>query len=299
MIAPTEVEGGVGCDGERRLPELLIEVLQRNRPAGGVFAEQLIVPCQPQGLSIMRVVAQSKGQPHTTARAYRARQQMSFPKATGALGQFNRGRAAPVDDRTGLHLGEVVMGASESGPGKVNGMQVDTCARVMSLAQGGQVLITRSGANRLRCGHAPSIKQGLPDGPGASAAMVPGPAPLRWRDRGLPRGPLPSGSRGSFCKPLAERSVWPGRPRGQWGRGKAARTRSGEERRRKTTHEGASAGEPSPAVFREAGSRGARKPASLGDGGCWLFFRLEDDSRTQSMQVFKRLRQIAQEEQHC
>jgi serine/threonine-protein kinase len=59
------------------------------------------------------------------------------------LAEFNRGLAAPVQDRMGLHLGEVLI--QETGPGQrnVHGMQVDTCARVMSLAQPGQVLMTR------------------------------------------------------------------------------------------------------------------------------------------------------------
>jgi len=61
----------------------------------------------------------------------------------GRLRQFNQGRAAPVQDRFGLHLGEVVI--EETGPGQrnVHGMQVDTCARVMSLAQPAQILLTR------------------------------------------------------------------------------------------------------------------------------------------------------------
>ncbi len=59
------------------------------------------------------------------------------------LGQLNQGRAVPVMDRMGLHLGEVLVQETGSGQRNVHGIQVDTCSRVMSLAHGGQVLMTR------------------------------------------------------------------------------------------------------------------------------------------------------------
>lgn len=59
------------------------------------------------------------------------------------LAQFNEGRALPVNDRIGLHMGEVLLEEIRGGQRLVHGIQVDTCARVMSLAQAGQILMTR------------------------------------------------------------------------------------------------------------------------------------------------------------
>jgi WD40 repeat protein/class 3 adenylate cyclase len=50
----------------------------------------------------------------------------------------------PVLDRIGIHVGEVLIGDS-SGPGEghdLYGLQVDTCARVQSLGEGDQILMT-------------------------------------------------------------------------------------------------------------------------------------------------------------
>ena len=48
-------------------------------------------------------------------------------------------------DRIGIHLGEVVLhGEGVPKSGELYGIQVDICARVMSLAQGGQILMTRA-----------------------------------------------------------------------------------------------------------------------------------------------------------
>ncbi len=58
------------------------------------------------------------------------------------LREFNRDKAVPVQDRAGLHLGEVLI-EDRAGKRDVHGMQVDACARVMSLAQPGQILMTR------------------------------------------------------------------------------------------------------------------------------------------------------------
>jgi class 3 adenylate cyclase len=58
------------------------------------------------------------------------------------LRAFNESRPVAVEDRVGLHMGEVVIEDRE-GKRDVHGMQVDTCARVMSLAQAGQILLTR------------------------------------------------------------------------------------------------------------------------------------------------------------
>lgn len=51
-----------------------------------------------------------------------------------------------VQDRIGIHLGEVVIEAHASGPKfkNLHGIQIDTCSRVMSLAEAGQILMTRA-----------------------------------------------------------------------------------------------------------------------------------------------------------
>lgn len=51
----------------------------------------------------------------------------------------------PISDRIGIHVGEVfIEGQSSSGGHKaLSGIHVDTCARVMSLGQGNQILMTR------------------------------------------------------------------------------------------------------------------------------------------------------------
>lgn len=58
------------------------------------------------------------------------------------LVRFNQDQQVPVQDRLGLHMGEVVI-KEKDGRREVHGMQVDTCARVMSMAQPGQILMTR------------------------------------------------------------------------------------------------------------------------------------------------------------
>ncbi len=80
---------------------------------------------------------------------------LSFPKPSdavkfalvlqGRLRGLNQGQTAPLEDRVGIHLGEVVIEQHEAGhkPKDLYGLQIDTCARVMSLAKGGQVLMSR------------------------------------------------------------------------------------------------------------------------------------------------------------
>lgn len=60
-----------------------------------------------------------------------------------ALRKFNEGRNTPLQDRVGMHLGEVVVEATAPGKRDLHGLSVDLCARVMSLAQAGQNLMTR------------------------------------------------------------------------------------------------------------------------------------------------------------
>lgn len=51
----------------------------------------------------------------------------------------------PLQDRIGIHVGEVFIAEENSAESskRLYGMQVDICARVMSMAQGGQILMTR------------------------------------------------------------------------------------------------------------------------------------------------------------
>jgi class 3 adenylate cyclase len=60
------------------------------------------------------------------------------------LGEMARRGSPSVLDRIGIHLGEVMVQEHESESKDLFGMQVDICARVMSLAKGGQILMTRS-----------------------------------------------------------------------------------------------------------------------------------------------------------
>ena len=55
---------------------------------------------------------------------------------------FNDRSATRVQDRVGIHLGEVTLEGGEQAM-DLHGLSVDLCARVMSLAQAGQILMTR------------------------------------------------------------------------------------------------------------------------------------------------------------
>ena len=78
----------------------------------------------------------------------------------------------PVRDRIGVHLGEVHAGEPADGVKTfdVLGLQVDTAARVMSLGQGDQLLLTRSVFDNAR-----PILRGV---------ELPGLAPLEWLNHG-------------------------------------------------------------------------------------------------------------------
>jgi class 3 adenylate cyclase len=77
-----------------------------------------------------------------------------------------------VLDRIGIHLGEVVVGhdLESRKPRDLFGIQIDTCARVMSLAGAGQVLMTRSVFD--------SARQVL------KGEDIPGVGPLEWLNHG-------------------------------------------------------------------------------------------------------------------
>jgi WD40 repeat protein/class 3 adenylate cyclase/tRNA A-37 threonylcarbamoyl transferase component Bud32 len=68
------------------------------------------------------------------------------------LRAMNQGSAARLEDRIGIHVGEVVIWEQGGSPNPkgLTGIQVDTCARVMGLAQGGQILLTRSAFDSAR-----------------------------------------------------------------------------------------------------------------------------------------------------
>jgi len=57
-----------------------------------------------------------------------------------------RERDVPLAVRMGIHVGEVVIEEHERGPKPKDlyGSQIDLCARVMGLAESGQVLLTRA-----------------------------------------------------------------------------------------------------------------------------------------------------------
>ena len=97
------------------------------------------------------------------------------------LREWNRAQPEPVRDRIGIHSGEIVVRAvRELGRSKrLAGLQVDIAARVMSMAEGGQILLTRavfdsarqvlkgediSGAGALTwLNHGPFVFQGVED----------------------------------------------------------------------------------------------------------------------------------------
>ncbi|MCX7046976.1 MAG: protein kinase, partial [Candidatus Sumerlaeota bacterium] len=78
-----------------------------------------------------------------------------------------------IQDRVGIHMGEVYIEKLDGEERKQNflGMQVDTSARIMSLAQGGQILLSRSVFDNAR-----TILKG---------EMLTGLAPLSWVSHGF------------------------------------------------------------------------------------------------------------------
>jgi len=66
------------------------------------------------------------------------------------LRELARDNPHPIQDRIGIHLGEVVVQQDEGRARDVHGLQVDLAARVMSLAEGGQNLLSRSAFDNAR-----------------------------------------------------------------------------------------------------------------------------------------------------
>jgi WD40 repeat protein/class 3 adenylate cyclase len=62
----------------------------------------------------------------------------------------NRGQTHPIFDRVGIHLGEVVVEGETGSARDVHGLQVDLAARVMSLAEPGQILLSRTAFDSAR-----------------------------------------------------------------------------------------------------------------------------------------------------
>lgn len=62
------------------------------------------------------------------------------------LRELSENSSSPLRDRVGIHIGEVIIEErpGEAKPKDLYGIQVDICARVMSLGQGDQILMTRS-----------------------------------------------------------------------------------------------------------------------------------------------------------
>jgi class 3 adenylate cyclase len=59
------------------------------------------------------------------------------------LRAMNQGAASRLEDRIGIHVGEVVIREQDGSvnPKGLTGIQVDTCARVMGIAQGGADIV--------------------------------------------------------------------------------------------------------------------------------------------------------------
>ncbi len=66
------------------------------------------------------------------------------------LRELARENPHPIQDRMGIHLGEVVMQQDEGKARDLHGLHVDLAARVMSLAEGGQILLSRSAFDNVR-----------------------------------------------------------------------------------------------------------------------------------------------------
>ena len=87
------------------------------------------------------------------------------------LRELSRQAAVPVQGRMGLHLGEVLI--QEAGQQRAKdlvGLNVDLGARVMGLAQGGQILLTRAVLD--------SARQAL------KGEDIAGVGPLNWLNHG-------------------------------------------------------------------------------------------------------------------
>jgi len=88
------------------------------------------------------------------------------------LRELSRQTPVPVRDRIGLHLGEVLIQEAEQQRTKdLIGLNVDLGARVMGLAQEGQILLTRAVFD--------SARQAL------KGEDIPGVGPLNWLNHGL------------------------------------------------------------------------------------------------------------------
>jgi serine/threonine protein kinase/class 3 adenylate cyclase len=68
------------------------------------------------------------------------------------LRAMNQCSAARLEERIGIHVGEVVIREQDGSPNPkgLTGTQIDICARVMNLAQGGQILLTRAAFDSAR-----------------------------------------------------------------------------------------------------------------------------------------------------
>lgn len=88
------------------------------------------------------------------------------------LRQWREKGGVGLQDRVGIHVGEVVVEGDQSGvgPRELYGIQIDTCSRVMSLAKGGQVLLSRGALD--------SARQVL------KGEDIPGVGPLQWLNYG-------------------------------------------------------------------------------------------------------------------
>lgn len=75
-----------------------------------------------------------------------------------ALDELSYSTGNAIKDRIGIHIGEVfVSETTEHQKKDLYGMQIDLCAKVMSLAEGNQILLTRSVFDSARQGFAATI----------------------------------------------------------------------------------------------------------------------------------------------
>jgi class 3 adenylate cyclase len=129
------------------------------------------------------------------------------------LQESNRLADQPLADRLGLHTGEVFVleGVAVHKPVDVLGLAVDTAARVMQLAQGNQIFLTRATADGAR----PMLGLGNTEGLGALAWINHGPRELKgvaepqeiWQvgETGLMNLQRPATCPAGTSRPLVER----------------------------------------------------------------------------------------------
>ncbi len=121
---------------------------------------------------------------------------LAFQKGLASLDSKALGMSDPLKSRVGIHIGEIVRlegGGTGHDQDKLVGLAVDTTARVMGLAEGGQILITRGAFDTARqqvqtapdgstvtwLAHGPYIFKGIEEPVGIFEAGIVGLSPLK------------------------------------------------------------------------------------------------------------------------